>query len=106
MSYDLIEDEMEFRGGTLQLSSENPADNIEGSRNADEIVTNRNTARGPSSSVLSGADTLSTSSSQSLAGKSFHYLHLHICYPVKCFLFYDCKKFCLVIPAMSTISIQ
>ncbi|CAH2086054.1 unnamed protein product [Euphydryas editha] len=56
---DLLEDDLEFRGGTLQLSSENV--NAETRRNQQENGSNTNTQVNPS--VLSGADSLTSSSS-------------------------------------------
>ncbi|XP_045445871.1 tumor protein p63-regulated gene 1-like protein [Melitaea cinxia] len=56
---DLLEDDLEFRGGTLQLSSENA--NAEARRNQRENTSNSNTQVNPS--VLSGADSLTSSSS-------------------------------------------
>lgn len=65
---DLLDDDLEFRIGTLQLSSDNVATNAEDRR--ENASGNAKTApvNVPPSSVLSGADSL-TSSSSSFAGK-------------------------------------
>ncbi|XP_052757489.1 tumor protein p63-regulated gene 1-like protein isoform X5 [Galleria mellonella] len=62
---DLLDDDLEFRGGTLQLSSDNiNAENAENSQNNTAERVNRNkTKSNANSSVLSGADSLSSSTS-------------------------------------------
>ncbi|XP_047988636.1 tumor protein p63-regulated gene 1-like protein isoform X3 [Leguminivora glycinivorella] len=58
---DLLDDDLEFRGGTLQLSSENNAEEQGGSNNTLGVNTSK-------PSILSGADSLpSNSSTSSLA---------------------------------------
>lgn len=83
---DLLEDDLEFRGGTLQLSSENA--NVEARRNQRENTSNSNTQVNPS--VLSGADSL-TSSSSSFAGKKSFLLEeeykIYCCYKKKSLIY-------------------
>lgn len=66
---DLLDDDLEFRGGTLQLSSENVRGESPGNRREKPSGTANKTPQ-PNPSVLSGADSL-TSSSSSFAGKTY-----------------------------------
>lgn len=66
---DLTEDDMEFRGGTLQLSTENNGENSQNRvRGATHSQNKVKTPLSVNPSVLSGADSLSSSAS-SFAGR-------------------------------------
>ncbi|XP_059045196.1 tumor protein p63-regulated gene 1-like protein isoform X2 [Achroia grisella] len=62
---DLLDEDVEFRGGTLQLSADNVnAENADNNQNNTAEKVNRNKPRSyANSSVLSGADSLSSSTS-------------------------------------------
>lgn len=66
---DLLDEDLEFRGGTLQLSTDHPISATAENTNAAETRTPTNVHP----SVLSGADSL-TSSSSSFAGKFSAYV--------------------------------
>lgn len=67
---DIHDDDLEFRGGTLQLSTDHNLETADASRNAGSETSGRNkTLNNPNPSVLSGANSLS-SSSASFNGKS------------------------------------
>ncbi|XP_072943850.1 tumor protein p63-regulated gene 1-like protein isoform X2 [Epargyreus clarus] len=60
---DLLDDDLEFRGGTLQLATESAAENADSRNNAaDDTNRNKNQVNA-NPSVLSGADSLSSSTS-------------------------------------------
>lgn len=68
---DLLEEDLEFRGGTLQLSSENlPPENANNQRDKTPNINTNTPSHNVNPSVLSGADSL-TSSSSSFAGKKY-----------------------------------
>lgn len=72
---DLVEEDLEFRGGTLQLSSDNGLEeHNENSRNiaTENSMLRERTQNNVNPSVLSGANSLSTSSS-SFAGYFYKY---------------------------------
>lgn len=67
---DLLDEDLEFRGGTLQLSTDHVAsESTENTQNIDTQSSSRNRLpTNPDPSVLSGADSLS-SSTTSFVGK-------------------------------------
>lgn len=77
---DLLDDDLEFRGGTLQLSTDNVA--VEQAENNTRNSEKKKTPTNANPSVLSGTDSL-TSSTSSFAGKIIscyrnHDLHNYI----------------------------
>ncbi|XP_032513879.1 tumor protein p63-regulated gene 1-like protein isoform X4 [Danaus plexippus] len=61
---DLLEEDLEFRGGTLQLSSENlPPENANNQRDKTPNINTNTPSHNVNPSVLSGADSLTSSSS-------------------------------------------
>lgn len=62
---DLVDEDLEFRGGTLQLSADNGVENNENNRNTameNSLLTQNNAQNNVNPSVLSGANSLSSSS--------------------------------------------
>lgn len=69
---DILEDDLEFRGGTLQLSTDNSAVGVVENQPSVTTDSTRKQSQGNvHPSVLSGADSL-TSSTNSFAGKDKH----------------------------------